>query len=79
MRHLKAGGSEQTTEIGRWRRTEEEASHNSALTAAQAGAIAVKDWGAIPTVHTRGAETAVGSGWLARIEAGPRVRGREVV
>lgn len=63
LRHLKTGESEHTMKIGRWGRTEGEASHSAALTAAQ-------DWGAVLTVQSRGAETAVRSGRLAHAEWG---------
>lgn len=42
-------------------------------------AIAVKSRGATPTGQTGEAETAIRPGWLAHIEAEPRVRGREAV
>ena len=77
MRHLKVDLSEQIGKIG-WG----EGRHGScrcslAFTMAPAGITAVKGQGATPTGQIGRAETAIGPGWLAHIEAESRYRVRE--
>lgn len=50
-----------------------------AFAAASADAIAVNGWDATTTDKLEGVETVIGPGWLAYIEADPRIRGKEAV